>query len=63
MTNGDAVRNMTDYELAHFMTAIAKLSAEKLCESIKTIRIDLSECKWERFTESNINWLMTEAKK
>lgn len=53
MTNGDAVRNMTDYELAHFITAIAKL-----------INIYLrSECNWELFTASNLMWLTMETKK
>ena len=60
MTNGDAIRCMTDEDLAEFMTAVAKKSAEMLCKSLKTVEVDLSKCKREPLTESHIEWLKRE---
>lgn len=62
MKYGDVVRNMTDEELADFFTAIAKNSAEKLCQRLEIVDVDLSECKWEILTESHLEWLKQEVK-
>ena len=39
MTHGDVIRSMTDDDLAEFMTEVAKMSAEMLCKSLKTVAI------------------------
>lgn len=63
MTKADAIRRMTDMDLAEFMTAVAKKSAEMLCETIKnkwSLDINLSECNFEILTQTHIEWLKQE---
>lgn len=63
MTHADAIRRMTDKDLAEFMTVVAKKSAEILCETIKnkwSLDINLSECNFETLTQIHIEWLKRE---
>lgn len=59
-TNADRIRAYTDMELAMFMTAVAKKSAEKLCESLKTVDVDLSNCDFGILTKAHLDWLKQE---
>jgi bifunctional ADP-heptose synthase (sugar kinase/adenylyltransferase) len=56
-TEADVVRNMTDEELAELLTAVAKKSAEKLCESLKTVDVDLSNCDFDILYKAHLDWL------
>ena len=63
MTHADAIRRMTDKDLAEFMTVVAKMSAEMLCETIKnkwSLDINLSECNFELLAETHQEWLAQE---
>ena len=60
-TEADVVRNMTDEELAGLLTAVAKKSAEKLCESLKTVDVDLSNCDFALLYKAHLDWLKQEA--
>lgn len=65
MTHADAIRNMTDRDLAEFMTVVAKKSVEMLCETIKEkwlLDINLSECNFELLTETYQEWLAQEVR-
>lgn len=61
MKNGDAIRSMTDEELAELLTAVAQKSANKLCESLKTVEVDLSNCNFHILYEAHLDWLKEEA--
>lgn len=61
-SNGDKIRAMTDEELAELLTAVAKKSAEKLCESLKSVEVDLSNCNFHILYEAHLDWLKEEAK-
>ena len=56
-TNGDNVRAMTDEELAILLTDVAKKSAEKLCESLKTVDVDLRNCDFDILYKAHLDWL------
>jgi hypothetical protein len=60
-TNADRIRSMTDEELAELLTAVAKKSADKLCESLKTVEVDLSNCNFHILYEAHLDWLREEA--
>lgn len=65
MTHADAIRNMTDKELAEFMTVVAKKSAEMLCKTINRkwlLDINLSGCDFELLTEIHQEWLAREVR-
>ena len=65
MTHADAIRNMTDKELAEFMTVVAKQSAEMLCKTINRkwlLDIKLSGCDFELLTETHQEWLAREVR-
>lgn len=59
-TNADRVRAMTDEELAELLTAVAQKSANKLCESLKSVEVDLSSCDFHILYEAHLNWLKKE---
>ena len=59
-TNGDSVRSMSDEELAILLTDVAKKSAEKLCESLKTVDVDLSNCDFGILYKAHLDWLRQE---
>ena len=59
-TQGDKLRAMSDVELAGFLTAVARKSAEKLCESLKLVDVDLSECDFGILTQTHLDWLKQE---
>ena len=59
-TNADRIRSMTDEELAELLTAVAQKSAEKLCESLKTVEVDLSNCNFHILYEAHLDWLKEE---
>lgn len=59
-TNADRIRSMTDEELAEFLTAVAQKSAVKLCESLKTVEVDLSNCNFRILYEAHLDWLKEE---
>ena len=61
-TNADRIRAMTDEELAELLTAVAQKSANKLCESLKTVEVDLSNCNFHILYEAHLDWLKEEAK-
>lgn len=61
ITHADKIRSMTDEELADLLTAVAKKSAEMLCENIKTVEVDLSKCDFEILTRSHLSWLKSPA--
>lgn len=60
MTHGDVIRLMPDKDLAELLTEVAKKSAEMLCESVKTVKLDLSRCDFEKLTETHLEWLKQE---
>ena len=60
ITNGDNVRSMTDEELAELLTAVAQKSAKKLCDSLKTVEVDLSNCDFHILYETHLEWLRQE---
>lgn len=60
-TNADRIRAMTDEELAELLTAAAQKSANKLCESLKTVEVDLSNCNFHILYEAHLDWLKQEA--
>lgn len=62
MTNADRIRSMTDEELAKLLTDVAQKSADKLCESLKTVKVDLSNCNFHILYEVHLDWLKQEAK-
>jgi hypothetical protein len=59
-TNADKLRAMTDEELAELLTAVAQKSANKLCESLKTVEVDLSNCNFHILYEAHLDWLKQE---
>lgn len=59
-TNADRIRAMPDEELAMFITAVAQKSAEKLCESLKTVDVDLSNCDFGILAQAHLDWLKRE---
>ena len=61
-TNADRIRSMSDEELAKLLTAVAQKSARKLCESLKTVEVDLSNCNFHILYEAHLDWLKQEAK-
>jgi hypothetical protein len=61
-TNADRIRSMSDEELAELLTAVAQKSASKLCESLKTVEVDLSNCNFHILYEAHLDWLKQEAK-
>ena len=60
-TNADRIRSMKDEELAELLTAVAQKSANKLCESLKTVEVDLSNCNFHILYEAHLDWLKQEA--
>ncbi len=62
-SNADRIRAMTDEELAEFLTTVAQNSANKLCENLKTIDIDLSNCDFNILYKTHLDWLKQEVKK
>ena len=60
ITNADRIRSMTDEELAELLTAVAQKSAHKLCESLKTVEVDLSNCNFHILYEAHLGWLKEE---
>jgi hypothetical protein len=52
---------MTDEELAELLTAVAQKSANKLCESLKSVDVDLSNCNFHILYEAHLDWLRQEA--
>ena len=60
-THADNIRSMTDEELAQLLTNIAKKSAEKLCENLKTVEVNLSGCNWNALFNANLDWLKDKA--
>lgn len=60
-TNADRIRAMTDEELAELLTAVAKKSADKLCESLKSVEVDLSNCNFHILYEAHLDWLKEES--
>ena len=60
ITNADRIRSMTDEELATLLTDVAKKSAEKLCESLKTVDVDLSNCDFDILYKAHLDWLRQE---
>ena len=62
MTHGDVIRCMTDEDLAEFMTVVVKYSAEILCKSLTTVKVDLSKFKIESLTETHLEWLKQEVR-
>jgi translation initiation factor IF-2 len=60
LTNADMIRQMSDAELAVFMTAVTQKSAEKLCENLKTVDVDLSNCDFGKVTKVYLDWLQQE---
>ena len=61
ITNADRIRSMTDEELAELLTAVAQKSANKLCDSLKTVEVDLSNCNFHILYEAHLDWLKQEA--
>ena len=61
ITNADRVRSLTDEELAELLTDVAKKSADKLCESLKTVEVDLGNCNFHILYEAHLDWLKQEA--
>jgi len=61
-SNADRIRSMTDEELAELLTAVAQKSANKLCESLKTVEVDLSNCNFHILYEAHLDWLKQEDK-
>lgn len=57
VTNADRIRAMTDEELAELLTTVAKHSADKLCESLKPVDIDLSNCDFNILNKAHLSWL------
>ena len=57
VTNADRIRSMTDEELAELLTAVAQKSANKLCESLKSVEVDLSNCNFHLLYEAHLDWL------
>lgn len=60
ITWADKIRKMTDMELAQLLTDVARKSAEKLCESLKTVDVDLSSCDFNALTKAHLEWLREE---
>lgn len=60
-TNADRIRTMTDEGLASLLTAVAQKSANKLCESLKSVEVDLSNCDFHILYEAHLEWLKQEA--
>ena len=60
-SNADRIRAMSDEELAELLTAVAQKSANKLCESLKSVEVDLSNCNFQILYEAHLNWLRQEA--
>ena len=61
MTNANRIRAMTDEELATLLTDVAKKSAEKLCESLKAVDVDLRNCDFAILYRAHLDWLREEA--
>ena len=61
-TQGDRIRGMNDRQLAELLTDVAKKSAKKLCESLKTVDVDLSNCDFNTLTKMHLEWLREEVK-
>lgn len=61
ISKADRIRAMTDEELAELLTAVAKKSADKLCESLKTVEVDLGNCNFHILYEAHLDWLRQEA--
>ena len=59
-TNADRIRSMSDEELAELLTSVAKKSADKLCESLKSVEVDLSNCNFHILYEAHLDWLRQE---
>lgn len=59
-SNADRIRSMSDEELAELLTAVAQKSANKLCESLKTVEVDLSNCNFHILYEAHLDWLKKE---
>lgn len=59
-TRADRIRAMTDEELAELLTDVAKKSADKLCESLKSVEVDLSNCNFHILYEAHLDWLKQE---
>lgn len=59
-TNADRIRTMSDEELAELLTAVAKKSADKLCESLKSVEVDLSNCNFNILYEAHLDWVKQE---
>lgn len=60
ITNADRIRSMSDEELAELLTAVAQKSANKLCESLKTVEVDLSNCNFHILYETHLDLLKQE---
>ena len=60
-SNYDLIRAMSVEELAELLTAVAKKSANKLCESLKSVDVDLSNCNFHILYEAHLDWLKQEA--
>lgn len=61
LTNADRIRDMSDEELAELLTAVTQKSANKLCESLKSVEVDLSSCNFHILYEAHLDWLKQEA--
>lgn len=59
-TQGDKIRSMNDRQIAELLTDVAMKSAEKLCESLKTVDIDLSNCNFNILYKTHLDWLRQE---
>lgn len=62
ITNADRIRAMSVEEMAELLTAVAQKSAHKLCESLKTVEVDLSNCNFHILYEAHLDWLKQEVK-
>ena len=61
ITNAQRIRAMSDEELAELLTAVAKHSADKLCESLKIVDVDLSNCDFGILYKTQLKWLKQSA--
>lgn len=59
-TNADRIRAMSDEELATLLTDVAKKFAEKLCESLKIVDVDISNCYFDILYKVHLDWLKKE---
>jgi hypothetical protein len=62
-SNADRIRSMSDEELAELLTTVAQNSANKLCESLKTIDVDLSNCDFGILYKTHLDWLKRSVEK